>query len=273
MWEKSNRPRLEAIERAFKNRGIVADAPGFYDSPAFILAEQADPAFLETYAEYVRSREYDSVYLEAAAEKIRRAAESVSADLAADGRLGLCINASMLLSRILDRMGIWNYVAKMGVAIRFQPEPCPEPQYFYPFDHGVFAAPHAVVVAPPFDVVDVSLKRQAYENGQEAYIPNLIVALGETSNWSVEELFSPIARAEIQAYGDRPLASLRRKRPDLLRTLDRFKPVRVECGSCSINYVTVAFGASIEPLEGLMHINGRSGFEMYDRASAVDNTN
>jgi hypothetical protein len=82
------------LERAFSNRLIPLDAPGFYDYPAFPAAEREDPRFLELYARYVEARAYDEAYLAHAAAKITATANAVAAAVAADGRLGACVDAS-----------------------------------------------------------------------------------------------------------------------------------------------------------------------------------
>ncbi|MHA6913916.1 hypothetical protein ACQUJO_12340 [Ralstonia pseudosolanacearum] len=267
MWTRSNTVHLQAVRQTFTNCGITPAIPGFYDSEPFLRAERNDSNFLENYAHYVRYREYEQQYLASASERIVLAAEEVSSQLAADGRLGLCVNASSLLSRLLDRMGIWNYVAKAGVVINFPEHSRLDPLYFYSFDIGHFQAPHAIVVAPPFDVVDVSLKYQAFDEGQGAHIPGCIVASATPTNWTSEELFSPLVRAQLRRHRVDPLNALRRESPKIAANLDRFGAVEIEAGACSVKYLTVAFYASEEPLEELMPINGLTGGAMLERVN------
>ena len=61
----------------------------------------------------------------------------------AEGRLGACIDLSMVLSRILDAEGIWNYVVKGSLTLTFPRSVQPGPIYFWPIDEGDFQAGQA----------------------------------------------------------------------------------------------------------------------------------
>ena len=52
----------KVLARLFSNRNIPTDQIAFYNSPAFLAAEQADPAFLEFYGAWVRSCPRDAAY-------------------------------------------------------------------------------------------------------------------------------------------------------------------------------------------------------------------
>src|SRR4051794_9167049 len=46
----------EALERQLRDLGIDTSEFGFYDQRAFLAQEARDPTFLETYADWVRTR-------------------------------------------------------------------------------------------------------------------------------------------------------------------------------------------------------------------------
>ena len=87
-WNLSNPQTTKRLQRAFANRSIPCDSPGFCDHPAFLAAEAADPKMMELYARYVETCDYSAAYLADAARKIRIAAGAVGTAVAADGRLG-----------------------------------------------------------------------------------------------------------------------------------------------------------------------------------------
>lgn len=70
-------------------------------------------------ARLVEAKTYSSDYLLAAEKKVLVAADAVYRRVARDGRPGLCVVASGILSRILDELGVWNYTAKSNLAIYF----------------------------------------------------------------------------------------------------------------------------------------------------------
>lgn len=76
---------------------------------------------------------------------------------------------------MLDRLNIWNYVAKATLTITFGTG-SHEPQYFWVLDEGNFVASHAIVVALPFGVVDVTVKHQPYPPNVAALVPDVVVA-------------------------------------------------------------------------------------------------
>lgn len=194
-WSRSNVADCKRLERAFANRSIPIDAPGFYDAPAFLEAEAKDPRFLENYARYVEARDYDSGYLEVAAGKIQSVAKALEQIIAVDGRLGACVDACGMLGRMLDRLGVWNYVAKATLTIEFPAESHLARQHFWVLDEGAFVAAHAIVVAPPFGVVDVTLRHQHYKAEQARYLPPVVVADDwRRVDWAADDL----ANAEIR---------------------------------------------------------------------------
>src|ERR1700733_8321462 len=132
-WRLSNRSDQRKLERMFKNRSIDSSKPAFCDSAAFLRMERADPRFLETYARYVEAQTYEEEYLLDARRKIDVVAEAVRACVAKDGRMGACVDASGMVGRMLDRLEVWNYVAKATLTITFGTSEH-EPEYFWVLD-------------------------------------------------------------------------------------------------------------------------------------------
>ncbi|MBF0191708.1 MAG: hypothetical protein HQL99_11310 [Magnetococcales bacterium] len=257
------------MEIAFEKKGIPFDTPGFYDHPNFIKQEQRDPRFLELYAEYVESRAYDFDYLTAAEQKITIAASALESAVRADGRLGACVDVSGMLGRILDRLGVWNYVAKATLTITFPKPSGISIRYFWNFDVGEFVAPHAMVVAPPFGVVDLTARKQAYSSGEPDHIPNIILAKEwSLGSWKPEDLANPIILADLHRRRISFDTFMNEVRPDTANIIQSL-PVRiVQEGETTFKYVIVAVGGTIEPLEGVTGYRpgGRTALEIFEQA-------
>lgn len=268
-WTLTNRAERRRIEKQFKDAGIDISTPGFFDDPRFLEIEKRDPRFLELYARFVECRSYDPAYLVEARRKIVAAAEVLQEAVAADGRLGACVDASGMLARILDRLGVWNYVAKCTLTVTFDKTLALSPRYFWVLDHGQFVAAHAAVVAPPFGILDVTAKRQPYEHQQAAVIPDLVLAENFTlDTWTAEDLANPTIRELARRFGYHSFASfLSAQHSDMLEVMEALPARRVLYpGTVDLKYVIVAVGGTIEPLEGITGYKpcGKTALELFN---------
>ena len=178
-WSGSNTDVEKQLTDLFHKHGIDCSKPGFCDDPNFLKLEQKDPRFLENYALYVQSKCYEADYLEKAERAIRICAEKLYDAISKDGRLGACVDASTMLSRMLDELGIWSYVTNSTVKTSFPKNTGIKPIWFWvPHQGSGMAAAHSVVVAPPFEIVDLTLKMQPYESGVAQHIPEIVFAKG-----------------------------------------------------------------------------------------------
>lgn len=173
-----------------------------------------------------------------------------------------------MLGRILDRLGVWNYVAKATLTIKFPASSGISDRYFWNFDVGEFVAPHAVVVAPPFGVVDLTARKQAYSSGESDHIPNIILAKKwSLGNWEPADLANPIILADLRERRISFDTFLNKVRPDTANVIQSL-PVRiVQEDGTTFKYVMVAVGGTIEPLEGVVGYRpgGRTALEIFER--------
>lgn len=267
-WKPSNSQEQRRLEQDFSNRGIPFDAPGFYDHPAFLEAERKDPRFLEMYARYVEARTYSDSYIAIAAPKIKAAATALEAAIAADGRLGACVDASGMLGRMLDRLGVWNYVAKSTLTITFPRASALRPRYFWAVDTGEFVAPHAIVVAPPFGVVDVTVRHQHYDADQAAYLPSPMLAnQWESDKWTPEDLANTEVLAWLRAERIPFLTFLRTKYLSMTEVMEVLPVRNVKVNNTTLKYVTIAVGMTNEPLEGITGYKpkGRTALQIFEQ--------
>ena len=159
--------RIHVLGQEFAALGISPAAPGFYNSPAFLAAERKNPELLNAYAEWVTRRPRDAAYEGRAREVVPALAAAVGEWLDAEEMRGNCLNASTALSMFLERLGIWSFVAKGSVSVGDRRRPHLGVRSWHVVDEvdhvGGFAG-HAWVCAPPFRVVDVTLKRQHWRD-------------------------------------------------------------------------------------------------------------
>lgn len=255
-WTLSNPEATRKLERAFRNRGIDFSAPGFCDHPNFLRAEQENPRFLEAYAQYVEARQYSDEYLADARRKIEVAAEAVRAAIAADGRLGACVDACGMLGRMLDRLGVWNYVAKSSLTVHYPASSGLADSYFYAVDERETAAPHAIVVAPPFYVVDVTAKYQAYDGTHAEYLQDkILMDRYLPGEWGLNDLLAPEVALVARTHGMSLRYYVDNYHGHMLEVAEKLPARRLAAESpdrSTLDYIIVAVGGMIEPLEGVV---------------------
>lgn len=262
-WSLANLQVKNKLEREFEQLGIDYLKPGFHDSRPFLAAEARAPTFIDRYAQYVESRYYSVSELAEAKRKIEVAASVVSQAVQADGRNGLCVVASGVLSRILDELEVWNFCAKSTLTVTFPPTVSAARQYFYALDYGNFTAPHAIVVAPPFLVVDTTVNRQAYSSpSMGRVLPSLILQQHFTSfEWGDDDIAAPEVRIGINAAGRSVRSHLQIVNPHMLKMMTTFPARGVDYAGASLGYVITGVGGYSEKLAELTHhthLDGRS---------------
>lgn len=267
-WPLTNEIAFKEVSASLRRHGIDGSQPGFHDSPAFLIAEQSDPTVIDTVARVVETRSYGQAELDAAEVAIRVAADAVRASIEADGRHGRCVIASGVLSRILDELGIWNYCAKATLTVSFPHHVSRSSRYFYAIDHGQFEAPHAVVVAPPFTVIDLTARYQAYDTPEMAEaLPSSVMSKAfEPYRWTVNDVVAP-EYLELRSGGRTGLERyLRTRKPQMLRMMNALPGRLVTYDGGMLRYVITGVGGYAERLADLTagaNINGRSPLSIY----------
>jgi len=258
---------LEELQEGFRYFGVPTDAPGFCDHPAFLELEQRNPEILNLYAAFVAKRHYTQEYLDRAVAVISRASGLLHRELVRHGRLGACVDISGILSRLLDREQIWNCGIKGSLTITFPLESGVEPRYFWSCDHGQFTAGHAWLFAPPFTVVDISVRQQPYDVQEASYIPDTVLSTDtHPVEVSVEDIVSPSARAEMLQQGIPPQHHLEAGARYIPGIFQAFTPIVVSgLNGASLKYSPVAVHASDGTFEEMrnMDFDGLSPWELY----------
>lgn len=268
IWELSNTSRAKVLETKFRELGVDSSSPGFCDSPAFLRAERRNARVMDLYAEFIETRAYDANYLAEARKKIEIVAEAVRDAIEKDGRLGACVHASGIIGRMLDKLGVWNYVAKSTLTVTYPASAGITPNYFWALDTGDFDSPHAIVVAPPFAIVDVTLRYQQYGGSEAKYIPHIVLAdKYMPAEWNGADLASDDLRAYLRSRRSDVNSFLRVNRPHVLETIASLPPRQASSGSTQMKYVIVAIGGFIEQLDDIVgyNPNGRTAKEIFDQ--------
>jgi len=267
-WRLSNSAEQIRLEKLFASIGIDFTQPGFYDLPPFLKAERADPRFLENYARYVEARAYTDEELTSAKNKITVAAATLEAIVAKDGRKGACVDVSGMLGRMLDKLGVWNYVAKSTLTIAFPKSSGLGPSYFWAVDSGNFVAPHAVVVAPPFGVVDLTAMHQNYRANQATYLKSPILAENWVpATWKPEDIANTKILKELKNRKMSFDEFLNRQYGSMLERMRVFPAREVSLGESQLKYVIIAVAATAEPLEGITGYKpcGRTALDIFEK--------
>lgn len=252
-WALTNEATQRSLERVFERDRIEFREVGFYDSSEFLRREQHDPRYLELYARYVEARSYDAGYLAEARRKVAIVTEAVRASVEKDGRLGACVDASGMIGRMLDRLGVWNYVAKSTLTIEFPVSSALSPRYFWAIDHGEFTAPHAVVVAPPYYIVDATVRYQAYDARRALLVPNVVLADEFLHDqWRPEDIANHELVNAIRNRRIKFSEFFARSYPDMSALLSQLPARKFVFNGVSLRYAIVAIGGTIDPLEKIV---------------------
>ncbi len=170
------------VDQRLRRLGIDTAQFGFYDQPAFLAEERSNGEFLDQYAIWVKSRPRTAEYDERAREIVPRLAEFLAELFERENMHRSCVHASSMMQRILDRLGVWSFGLKGSMIMEVEFENLWRGQCMC--DTPDFAGAelgHAWVVAPPFEIVDPTIRLQNPPgDAMNTYTPS-IVAVENTS--------------------------------------------------------------------------------------------
>ena len=180
-------------EKYFQDRGItnVSDIK-FCDSPRFVELCEKRPAYNEEFAVYVNERDYSKEYLIRARKIIPIIVDTLWEELNVDGELGTCARISLQLYRMLQEAGLWCYMIKGSLNVEINPN---DKYRFYgiPSTAGNENKEigHVWVVAPPFKLIDISVKRQEYLSSKTDVVNYLLREQLTYGDYILEDIISP----------------------------------------------------------------------------------
>lgn len=261
----------DEIQRDFEKLKIPTDSPGFYNHPNFLAIEKENPDFLNNYARFVQCREYSEGYLRDSETKIRIAVEHLYAEIKADGRLGACIDASGILAQILEKENIWCYQPKGSLTINFPIDSQIPNRYFFSIDlrHEDIRAAHAWVVAPPFNVIDLTIKLQEYQPSRcKDYLPDYVLEKEfQPTEVYTTELCSPEAIVGFTGMGYSQAKLHFQVSPHLKEFFEIFPANKIKFEKTRLKYIPTAITAMDGTIETnkTFEPNGKSAVEIYEK--------
>lgn len=174
----------------FDKYAIDYTSPGFHLHEPFMRAEQLGEVSPHDYARYVIGKEYTPEYLNQAETIVSEMVKYMEPKIMFNGA---CVDASMVLSSMLDELGVWNYIATGGMTISFKPSTgTPGIVHFAPLmaPGNPAITGHAWIVSPPFNIVDITASKQSYQNSQlKQYVPKITLSKTfTTSEWEIDDI-------------------------------------------------------------------------------------
>ena len=254
---------FEQLDRALRQLGIETAEFGFYDLENFLRAEQADPSFLEQYARWVMLSPRDDAYTSHVRDVVPRLTEMLAATLQSDGMEGRCVAAAGMMTRMLDRLGVWCF----GVAGCLTLEVKSRGLWrglatVDDLDFPGAALGHSWVVAPPYHVADASLLLQRWGSDPiREYIPSAFLIEGDYNPVTpdMSDVVSARVRARHAERQGRPDPELHHRLEPRLREFGRsFPALDAMRDDLRLRYVPVAIRQTDVPLE-LINTEGRVG--------------
>lgn len=248
----------------FKASGIDPSAFGFYDQPAFLARESANPAYLNAYAEWVMTRPMSPDYEAHVRATVPKLARLLATAFASYGAHGRCIAAYSMMTRMLDRLHVWSFglfgsvvldAPALGLRRAIQTIALKESP------HAIVG--HAWVCAPPFLIVDPSLALQHWDSAIAPLVPDVVLtdARAPKAHARVEDCVDDAVRALFaQVEGWRDPCLHHRLDPRLPGFLRTFPARDVIVPDLCMRFVPVVIR---QPAEALAQIKldseGRSG--------------
>jgi len=268
--KNGDKARFERLNKELTNLGVKTDQFGFCDQREFLAAESRNPALLETYAKWVMLRPRDAKYDAHVNRIVPKLAQLVATVLEEDELEGSCEMACSLLTKGLDRLGVWS-VGMVGSST-FEVKGKNIWRGLHTVDHAGFPGArlgHTWVCAPPFIVVDASIKRQRWSGDAiYPYVPSIILDnYGQKTKPTPQDVISAEIRGEMMMTRNTiPRGVIYQLEPNLKTFSETFPATEIVVDELTARYIPTAANLSDGALE---EINGggekgRIGREIWD---------
>jgi hypothetical protein len=260
----------ETFERRLRDAGVDTSQFGFYDQPAFLDQEARDPTFLEVYAGWVQTRPYSQDYAQRVRAIVPRLAETLAGEFEANDMQRSCVAASSMMPRILDRLGIWSFGLRGSLTMEVPARQIWRGQALIDVaDFPGAELGHAWVVAPPFRIIDPTIRLQNPPGDAICeYVP-AFVAVEDTARVvrpNVTDVVSAEIRARYAFMEGREDPQLHYRLNPSLRDFSRnFPTLETTVEELTLRYVPAGVRISDVPLEQI-NSGGRglSGHQVWE---------
>jgi hypothetical protein len=259
----SEMDNFEAVNSRLCSYGVDTSQFGFYDQPNFLARERQDSALLEQYAKWVLLRPRDDAYDRHVRDVAPRLSNIVVSALEADGYERGCVFAAGMLTRMLDRLGVWSFAVAGSTTLEVKNHDLWRGLHI--FDDPDFPGAelgHVWVVAPPYRIIDTSISLQSWTgDSMRDFVPRylLVEAGAVTVNPTADSVVSAKVRARYAREEGRADPQLQHRLYPRLRHFGRdFPALETTVGELRIRYVPVAIRQTDVPLE-LINSEGTAG--------------
>ena len=116
----ANAGRFVQLDQELKIYGIDTSKFGFYDQEHFLEQEATNSDFLENYAEWVILRPIEKEYVEHVKVVVPQLVELVHSEFVEYGLDGGCVAASGMITRMLDRLGVWSFAVAGSLTLEVE---------------------------------------------------------------------------------------------------------------------------------------------------------
>lgn len=262
--------RYQRLNTQLTDLGVKTDQFGFCDQYEFLVAEQRNPALLETYAQWVMLRPRDAKYDAHVNYTVPKLAQLVAKVLEEDELEGSCEMACALLTKGLDRLGVWS-VGMVGCST-FEVKEENIWRGLHTVDRADFLGArlgHIWVCAPPFVVVDASIKRQRWSSDAiYPFVPSIILdSHGRKTKPTPQDVVSADIRVEMMAtHGSIPNGVIYQLEPNLKTFSETFPATEIVVDNLTARYVPTAANLSDGTMENINGggERGRVGSEIWN---------
>lgn len=254
---------FEVIDKGLKTAGVDTSQFGFYDQPAFLSLERRNPKVLDNYAKWVISRPRTAEYDEHVRAVVPKVAGLIEKRLERENAVAACLNVATMAVSMLNRLGVWSVAVRGALTVDVPSKPSLGVRYFPHMDlldNPDNITGHGWLVAPPFMIVDATVKHQKWV-GLPAEFARLLpsVVLAEDTRPARPKWIDLIGDAVIRV--NRIPARDRNDRlpylmnPDLAVFERDFPGVEIASGDVRLRYFASANTVSDGPLEGMQWVS------------------
>ena len=247
----------------FENNGINYNNVGFHLDDVFILAEQKGIITLEDYAEFIKLQSYSDQYIEFANEKSEKLASYIANLVIDENGYGQCVEVSINLTNLLDKLGIWNFCVKGSLTISSEDGKF-EPQHFYDLTpNNEVAVPHAWIHIPGVGILDLTLQKQLYTSSEICnYLPKYNIIKEKDFSFiitDINDVVDPVIQINpnYKHHGEY-----------------KFEAVKMVSNNVTFRYITIAIGlpdAGFDENREIRKINDKTLRTIYEEVKVLWN--
>ena len=244
---------FEEIKREFDTLGICTDDVEFYNSKEFLAAEKNNPILLEAFAEFVVQKSYQEQYLERSRRIVPAVCEFLKNELILDGRLGACIDFAQTTGKIFEELNIWCVTMCGSLTVELGSGLNKSVRHWAHVSEppvGSNAAGHAWLVAPPFNVIDMTIGLQKNTTDIQQLLPNEIIE--EKTKYVEKVTLRDMLNVDLEMklrLSGHPIPTIEElldEVPDYARVLKKFKPFSVCTENALLKYFPCAVNVLVE---------------------------